>query len=405
MFVRASLRIFLQGLATNESQHIATSQLRPSHLQLPAVLLETTYQCTATLIKTVKIDIWVLGVFIDGLLCNFKFRSRKLLLQLAPFDVRSGIWNLSKTPSLSHPFPGLPLKNIFAAMIARSSVPSSSPHAIWSLGCIHANKLPTKRHTLHNYIPEIPRISQFMHRNSGTTSIRCSPSNLGTLGIQQPPRQGWIHQPSSVWLHHSEVVMAPPFKNKRLKKGTVLKNASSRSVWSLLHDLSECIKVLLSSGPTILRIVSLLPLSCIVSSHSCHSFHLAFFGVWKASGNENKSMLSQALGGFFPSKFQDLMNFIVECGYFWITSAPAIVITPKGQIGTSNSSVTSATLEVSDVVVSLNEVTGCPKSHIPRLKRCWISPLEAPPLCLVLLLHPHYFPEDWMKPLNHFLGI
>ena len=154
LFVRVSLRIFLQGLATNESQHIATSQLRPSHLQLPAVLLEITYQCTATLIKTVKIDIWVLGVFIDGLLCNFKFRSRKLLLQLAPFDVRSGIWKISKTPSLSHPFPGLPLKNIFAAMIARSNVPSSSPHAIWSLGCIHANKLPTKRHTLHNYIPK-----------------------------------------------------------------------------------------------------------------------------------------------------------------------------------------------------------------------------------------------------------
>ena len=106
LFVRVSLRIFLQGLATNESQHIATSQLRPSHLQLPAVLLEITYQCTATLIKTVKIDIWVLGVFIDGLLCNFKFRSRKLLLQLAPFDVRSGIWKISKTPSLSHPFPG-----------------------------------------------------------------------------------------------------------------------------------------------------------------------------------------------------------------------------------------------------------------------------------------------------------
>lgn len=128
LFVRARLRIFLQGLATNENQHVATSQLRSSHLQLPAVLLEISYQFTAKLIKTVKIDIWALGVFIDGLLCHFKFRSRKLLLRLVPFAVRS----------LSHP------KNIFATVIARSSVPSSSPHAMWSLGCTYGNKLAKK---------------------------------------------------------------------------------------------------------------------------------------------------------------------------------------------------------------------------------------------------------------------
>lgn len=102
----------------------------------------------------------------------------------------------------------------------------------------------------------------------------------------------------------------------------------------------------------------------IVFSHSSDSFHLAFFGVWEASGNENKSMLSQASGCFFPSTFQEFINFIVECGYLWIASAPSIVIaiTPNSQIVTSNSSVTSATLEVSDVVASLNEVSGCPKN-------------------------------------------
>ncbi len=106
-----------------------------------------------------------------------------------------------------------------------------------------------------------PRISQFMNKHSDTISICGSPSNFGALRIQQPPRQGWGHQPSSVWLHHSGVLMAPPFKHESLKKGQV-KNALFRSVWSLVHhDLSECINVLFWSGPTILRIVSLLFLS------------------------------------------------------------------------------------------------------------------------------------------------
>lgn len=231
-----------------------------------------------------------------------------------------------------------------------------------------------------------------MHRNSGSTSIRCSPSNLGTLRIQQPLRQGWIHQPSSVWLHHSEVVMAPPF-----------------SVWSSVHhDPSECINVLFSIFFHLVLLSYVLfhccfyPVSCLVIV--VIDFILRFLGSGRPVEMRTNQCFLKLQVAFFHQKLQDLMNFIVECGYFWNTSAPAIVTTPNGQIGTSNSSVTSATLAVSDVVVSLNEVSGCPKSHFPRLKRCWISPLEAPPLCLVLLLHPQYFPEDWMKPLNHFLA-